>query len=430
MRIDSQLPGAMGRRVFIAVTLLLTQSLRTLAQPQPNCAEPGSQCSLAATAIQAGAFIGAAVNDPGATAAQSTVPRDFNALTPENAMKWGSLAHNVGQYDFSAADAIADFAGVTGARLRGHTLIWGRTQLPQDLAADVAAAADPAAQLRARMSEHIATVVDRYQGRVALWDVVNEPLDDNSGRFQDNIFFRTLGDGYIAEAFHLARAHDAEAPLFLNEFLFGYSGAKAIALRNLVARLRTAGVPVDGVGIQAHFFPGLPLPTRTAFESYLRSLGDLGVKVEITELDVSIDHFLDAADPLARQAEFYGDIVAACMAVPACQGVTLWGISDGHTWLDTTEPFSASAPNLPLLFDAALQPKPAYAAVQRALARRLPQSFDCNGDGSVSVDDLIVGVTIALDEQPLADCASFDRNGDASVTVEELLLAVRRALES
>jgi endo-1,4-beta-xylanase len=343
-----------------------------------DCSLPATDCTLAETARQAGVFVGAAIGSPGLPSVEATISRDFNSITAENATKWGSLAPTVGNYDFGDADAIADFAGSTGVRLRGHTLLW-RDQLPSDLESTVEAAADPAARLRELIDGHLSTVVPRYREVVSVWDVVNEPLYQFTGDLDLNIFGRTLGETYIDEAFRRAHELDPEAQLVLNEFFFFYGlgtplEGKARGFLDLVKRLLDRGVPVHGVGVQAHFFglePGLfPLPTRAEFEGFLRALADLGVAVELTELDVSINYFRGDPDPLARQAEFYGEVVAACMAVPKCTAVTTWGIDDSRTWLDATPPFNVLAPHRPLLFDASLEPKPAYFAVRDAVAAR------------------------------------------------------------
>ena len=345
---------------------------------EQDCALPGAGCTLAETTRQAGVFVGAAIASPELRAEQATIPRDFNSITAENAMKWGSLAPTVGDYDFADADAIAEFATATGVRLRGHTLLW-RNQLPSDLESTVEAAADPAAKLRELIDEHFSTVVPRYRDVVSVWDVVNEPLQQFTGDLDLNIFGRTLGEAYIDEAFHRVHELDPDAQLVLNEFFVFYGlgtpfEGKARGFLDLVKRLLDRGVPVHGVGVQAHFFgllPGLfPLPTRAEFAGFLRALADLGVAVELTELDVSINYFRGDPDPFARQAEFYGEVVGACMAVPNCTAVTTWGIDDSRTWLDHFPPFDTLAPHEPLLFDASLEPKPAYFAVRDAVAAR------------------------------------------------------------
>lgn len=364
--------------------LLATATLLVWAGPvsgvvEQDCALPGADCTLAETARQAGVFVGAAIASPDGLREQTTVPREFNSITAENAMKWGSLAPTVGSYDFASADAIADFAASQGVRLRGHTLLWGKMALPLDLEDTVEAATDPAAKLRELIDEHISTVVPRYRDVVVVWDVVNEPLAVFTADLDPNLFGRTLGEAYIDEAFHRAHELDPDARLFLNEF-FSFYGLgtpfeqKARGFLDLVERLLDRGVPVHGVGVQAHFdgfVPGLiPLPTREEFEGFLRALADLGVAVELTELDVSTNYFRGDPDPLARQAEFYGEVVGACMAVPNCTAVTTWGIDDARTWLDRFPPFDVLAPHEPLLFDASLDPKPAYFAVRNAVAAR------------------------------------------------------------
>jgi len=345
---------------------------------EQDCALPGADCTLAETARQAGVLVGAAIATPDGIREKTTVPRDFNSITAENAMKWGELAPTVGSYDFAEADAIADFAASQGVRLRGHTLVWW-SQMPADLEDEVEAAADPAARLRELIDEHLSTVVPRYRDVVTVWDVVNEPLAQYTGDLDPNIFWRTLGETYIDEAFHRVHELDPDAQLVLNDFLFFYGlgtpfDQKARGFLDLVQRLLDRGVPVHGVGVQAHFYGAavdlLPLPTREEFEGFLRALADLGVDVELTELDVSLNYWRGDPDPFARQAEFYGEVVAACMAVPNCTDVTLWGIDDSRTWLDVVPPMNAAGPHHPLLFDASLEPKPAYFAVRDAVAAR------------------------------------------------------------
>lgn len=335
-----------------------------------DCGLATSDCTIADTARQAHVYVGAAASVTQSPAELALLATHFNAMTVENEMKWGFVEPTLGAYDFGPADALADFAAANHLRLRGHALFWGRLQLPAGLASEVGGAADPVGRLRDLMRGRVDSMLGRYGDRVALWDVVNEPLDVVTGDFDQNLFFRTLGPGWVAEAFTLARAVDPAAELVLNEFSLGYPSPKLDALVQLVTDLRAAGVPVDGIGLQAHFFPFLPLPNRDVFEGSLRTLAALGVRVELTEVDVSLWHFRNDPDPLASQAAFYGDVVAACMAVPECRAVTMWGLHDGDTWLDGFAPFDQAAPNAPLLFDATLRPKPAYVAVRDAVRAR------------------------------------------------------------
>ena len=157
------------------------------------------------------------------------VPSEFNSITPENYAKWRQLLVNdeIGNYDFSNADAIIDYALENGVRVRGHTLIWGKFSgrtYPKALDDRIANAADPPAELRRVMREHIQIVMTHFQGRIPIWDVVNEPLSMDGVYLDKNIFLNTLGRSYIAESFRMAREADPSAQLFINEQFGNYTG--------------------------------------------------------------------------------------------------------------------------------------------------------------------------------------------------------------
>lgn len=341
-----------------------------------DCSQEASDCTLAQTASQAGFWVGAAVPGDVSDPRMEAVVTHFNSITAENAMKWGELAPRVGDYDFGQADALVDFAHANGLRLRGHTLVWGKFPghgYPAELRDLMAQASEPADLMREILAEHIRTVVGRYAGRVASWDVVNEPLALLGPALELNVFSEALGADYIAEAFHTAHAADPEAMLFLNENLLSYTDAKARAFVELVAGLLDDGVPVHGVGIQAHLFLSVPPPED--FRAYLEELADLGVTVELTEVDVAkaaIRSWEDTERPIFdAQADVYRSLVAACLALPGCRGATFWGIDDEHTWLDSFGLSAADAPNEPLLLDMQLRPKPAYFALRDVIAERI-----------------------------------------------------------
>jgi endo-1,4-beta-xylanase len=354
----------------MAIAGALLQPAASGAVVARDCAKPGAACTIAETARRAGVHFGAVASRGQSAAERALLAEHFTSVTAENAMKWGEIAPRVGSYGFADADEIAAFAETNGMRLRGHTLVWGVMQMPSDLASTVTAAADPAARMAELLGEHFGTMIGRYGARVAQWDVVNEPLEVVGTALAKNVFLDALGPGYLGLSFTLARGLAPGASLYLNEYVLSWPSPKLDALRATVADLRSKGVPVDGVGIQGHFYPFFPLPDRATIEQALREIADLGVEIEITELDVSSWHFRDDPDPLARQAAFFGDFVAACMAVPACRGITTWGIQDGDSWLDHAPPFDLAAPNDPLLFDRDLEPKPAYVAVREAIATR------------------------------------------------------------
>ncbi len=143
-------------------------------------------------ATREGIEIGVAVGLAQVKAQGPLVAREFTSVSTENALKWAALEPQPGRYAFADADAIVAFAGQNGLRVRGHTLIWSRLNgLPAWLAA--APADPPAAHLRTLALAHIERVVGRYRGRIAQWDVVNEPMRrDGLALEADNPF---LGPG-------------------------------------------------------------------------------------------------------------------------------------------------------------------------------------------------------------------------------------------
>ena len=292
-----------------------------------------------------------------------TLAREFNALTAENAMKWYSIQATRGVFDFSGADAVLEFAEANDMEVRGHALIWAQDAYTPDW---VKAITDPD-ELRTVVREHIRTVLDRYHGRITRWDVVNEPLASGGSGPSDSVFRRVLGPDWLAEVYRYAHEVDPTIELWLNEFGADWVPGKHQALLDLVGGMREDGVPLDGVGLQTHRI-SVDGPTPATFEGQLRDYADLGLKVAITELDVAVS----PEDPkgLERQAIVYRTIVSACLAVPACEEVTMWGVTDRDTWLDS-QPFY-EPPTRPLLFDEQFQPKAAYDAVAEVLAAGRP----------------------------------------------------------
>lgn len=312
------------------------------------------------------------VGDHASTEQTQVASREFTSVTPENSMKWRSLAPAADEYDFSGADQLVDFALANGQRLRGHTLFWHRLNgLPSWMQAELDAASDPAARLRELMVDHTATVVGRYAGRIAQWDVINEPLGIASGDFdRENVFYQLLGEEYLDLALLHAHAADPSAELFINETFTEFQPQKFDALIALAQRVLARGAPLHGIGLQGHFF--LRAPDEAVLRDQLRRIAALGLKAEITELDIPLPLFDTTPDPLAAQAQAYADVFNACLAVPLCSGITAWGVDDAHTWLDSFVITAGNAPNRPLLFDGQLQAKPAYHAVVDALLDAVP----------------------------------------------------------
>ena len=335
----------------------------------PSCDDPARSCTLGERASEIGFFVGgisgdriegpSVILDPEFSAA---LTKHFNSVTAENVLKWGPLAPAPGVHDFERADLVVDFAEANGLRLRGHTLVWARINgQPTWLANEVHGADDPAARLLQLIEEHIATVVGRYRGRIPVWDVVNEPLAlAGTDLDPSSLFTQVLGAEYIDVAFRAARRADPDAVLGMNETLVINNDAKFSALVDLARGLIAQGTPIDLIGLQGQFILGPP-PSREDLRAKLETIADLGLSVEITELSIPIGFYAEEADPLAAQAAAFADVFGACLDVPACTGVTTWGVYDAETWLD--EFFPWLAPARPLLLDEQFGRKPAYKAV-------------------------------------------------------------------
>jgi endo-1,4-beta-xylanase len=280
----------------------------------------------------------------------------YDSITAETAMKISALQPQRGQFDFTVADALVAFAEANGQQVFGHTLSWcADSTLPGWLRNGTWTRN----QLLTVLQNHITTVMGRYGGRVTAWDVVNEALNEDGTR-RDCLWQRVIGDDWVEQAFHFARAADPTAKLYYNETRADVQNPKHEATLALVQDFRARGVPIDGVGLQFHL--NNPLPSQAQMEESLRRVGELALEAHISELDVPVWNFGGTQErKFARQAEVYRAIATACQAQQACVRITTWGFTDRYTW---RLPWASS---LPLPFDSEYRPKPAWTALQEVL---------------------------------------------------------------
>ncbi|MEU3459229.1 endo-1,4-beta-xylanase [Streptomyces sp. NPDC006733] len=345
-----------NRLMSVAAALLATCALAGVAAlPARGADNP----PLRDLANAQGRYYGTAVTASKLTGAYGDVAgTQFDSVTPGNEMKWGSVEPARGSFNWAGADQVVAFAAAHGQKVRGHTLVW-HSQLPSW----VSSGTWSAEQLRTLMTDHIATEVGRYQGRIDHWDVVNEPFNEDGTRRQ-SLFQTTLGDGYIADALRAARAADPAAKLYVNDYNTDGTGAKSDAMYRLVSSLRAQGVPIDGVGFQAHLILG---QVPSTLQANLRRFADLGLDVALTELDIRMPLPATAAQ-LAQQKEEYRAVTAACVAVTRCRGVTVWGFTDADSWIPDVFPGQGAATP----YDENLRPKPAYDGIVQALGGTVP----------------------------------------------------------
>ena len=270
--------------------------------------------------------------------------QEFNILTPENSHKMGWIHPRRGQFRFDDADDLADFAEQNDMALHGHPLVWFSQLPPWVLRLDPADA-------QAVMIEHINAVAGRYQGRVAVWDVVNEALEED-GSLRNSIWFQGMGEQHIRLAFETTRRADPDAILIYNDYDVAWENDKSDAMYELLKRELDAGTPIDGVGFQMHLRSGFE--DFASVERNFDRFADLGLQIYITEFDVA----LDPPDTLEQQAVIYERSLEICLVRPACKAMQAWGMTDRYSWRSAFTP---------LLLTEDYQAKPSYIAWQQTL---------------------------------------------------------------
>jgi len=326
------------------------------APPQVSACTNAPFTALRQLAAPRGLSIGAAVGAQPLrddAAYRTVLAREFNMVVAENEMKFGPLCPQPAQYDFTNADTIVAFAAQHGMTVRGHTLVWH-----QQLPAWLEQGTQTPAQVKALLKQHIQTVVGRYRGRIAMWDVVNEAFEDNGPALRNSFWLKTLGPEYIAWAFQWAHAADPAAQLVYNDFGIEGLNAKSSAALALVTHLKAAGVPIHAVGMQMHIEPVLPFQLVTNIARFTQA----GLQVQFTEVDVQLPMPAQPA-ALAQQADIYRALLETALAT-GVKTFVMWGFTDQRSWV----PHFFKGKGAALPFDEHLLPKPAYAALHDVLA--------------------------------------------------------------
>lgn len=296
--------------------------------------------------------------------------QQFNSITPENAMKMGPIHPKENEYNWKDADSIVAFAQRHHIKIRGHNLCW-HNQVPNWLFTDSAGNKVTKNVLLQRLKDHITTVVGRYKGIVYAWDVVNEAVSDKPDEYlRNSLWYQICGEEFIAKAFEYAHAADPGALLFYNDYN-EISPVKREKIYRLVKSLRDAGVPVSGIGLQGHW--AINEPSAPQLDSTIARFAGLGIKVQITELDISVypkEHTARERQEADNNTAFTVEketkqmqVYKMCFDIfrkykNVLSGVTFWNISDRSSWLDNFP--VRGRKDYPLLFDKDLKPKKAF----------------------------------------------------------------------
>lgn len=313
--------------------------------------------------------IGAAVSPQGLKRPEEAqlIIQHFGSMTPENAMKMGPIHPREDFYFWRDADSIVAFARQHHLKLRGHTLCW-HNQAPRWMFIDSSLNPPDTVSkelLFKRLKEHITAVVTRYKDVIYAWDVVNEVISDNPNEyFRNSQWYKICGEEFVEKAFIYAHEADPNALLFYNDYN-ETNPVKREKILRMVKGLKDKGIPIDGVGLQSHW--SIHDLSEGQVDSTLSEFAKLGLKVQITELDIKVQPGGNAArNDTARtynpereklQTEQYEMVFRLLRKYRnVISGVTFWNVSDKYSWLDRRGGGKA----YPLLFDTAYQPKKAY----------------------------------------------------------------------
>jgi len=330
-------------------------------------------------------LIGAAVNQDQFTERDarglSIIASQFNSITPENVLKWVSVHPQPDQYNFAGPDAYVAFGEKYHMFIVGHTLIW-HNQTPRWVFEDDKHHSLDRATLLDRMRDHIHTVVGRYKGRIKGWDVVNEALNED-GTLRPSPWLKIIGEDYLVKAFQFAHEADPDAQLYYNDYSLENEPKRKGAIE-LITKLKAAGVPVYAVGLQGHDKMDWPTPEQE--DATIAAFARLGIKVNITELDIDLlpratrsqgadiamtaearpelNPFAHGLPEAMQQslATRYADLFRVFLKHrEVIDRVTFWGVTDADSWLNNWPVQGRTS--YPLLFDRSGRAKPAFEAV-------------------------------------------------------------------
>ena len=406
----------MKKRIMTGLMLACMSILPTMAQwgrPVDYSAGPGLK-----DAYKDYFTIGVAVNkhnisDP---AQIEIIKKQFNSVTAENAWKPGEIHPKEGVWNFGLADSIANFCRENGIKMRGHCLCW-HSQFADWMFTDKKGKPVKKEVLYERLREHIHTVVNRYKDVVYAWDVVNEAMADDGRPFEfvngkmvpaspyrQSRHFKLCGDEFIAKAFEFAREADPTGVLIYNDYSCVDNG-KRERIYTMVKKMKDAGVPIDGIGMQGHY--NIYFPEEEQLEKAITRFKEIVNIIHITELDLRTNtetggQLMFSRGEAKPQAPYIGtlqeDQYARLFKIfrkhkDVIKNVTFWNLSDKDSWLGVN--------NHPLPFDENFKAK-------RSL--QIIRDFDAAADNRVPKEDFVPNpMNQPGQEYPMVNSEGFAR---------------------
>jgi endo-1,4-beta-xylanase len=287
----------------------------------------------------------------------------FNSFTPENVMKMRPLQPKEGEFFWDDADYLVSLAENNSIPVHGHCLLWHEA-VPNWMENYNGTKE----QWRQMLKTHIQTVVGRYKGRIVSWDVVNEAFESDG--FRETIWYTNIGKDYIKDAFIWAHEADPDAILYYNDFSISENNKKLNHALTYINNSIGEGVPIHGLGFQAHHT--YDSPTVADIKSAVELVNLYNIKVRVSELDIKMNnkdlYHAYTKTLMDKQSERYSQVVEAYSHANNLTGITLWGFGDSFSWLRNSRPLE-----WPLLFDDQYNPKPCALSFKNALDQYFSQ---------------------------------------------------------
>ena len=291
----------------------------------------------------------------------AAVKSQFNMVVCENEMKFESTENPIGTFKYSGGDAVATFASTNNMKMRGHNFIWHSQSTPAQ-----SAVKDRATGLKV-MRDHIEAVGTHFKDKIYEWDVLNETYSGGTG----SLWYK-IGPDYTDSALAMSRrVLGTSGYLYSNDYGADGVNSKSTAILNIAKKWLDNNVPLDGIGFQCHLGSGL---RKDDISANIKRFGDLGLRVSLTEVDIT-----------SSKTQDWVNLLGACLENFNCVSFVTWGLADGNSWLRNCNSCllysgSSNSPTpkpefINALIEAMQKADPAVTAKRKAFAALPPGSL-------------------------------------------------------